>query len=79
MFIFRQEYYESREPTRHAGEADNDFSKRYDDWKEGLSRVHGLAEVLVAKQRHGPIGEIKLRFAAETTKFESYSALSASS
>jgi len=33
-----------------------------------------LAEVLVAKQRHGPIGEVKLRFVAETTKFESYTA-----
>lgn len=72
MFIFRQEYYESREPTRHTGEAEDNFSKRYDDWKEGLSRVHGLAEVLVAKQRHGPIGEIKLRFTAETTKFDNY-------
>jgi len=74
MFIFRQEYYESREPTQHAGEPGKDFSKRYDEWKEGLSKVHGLAEVLVAKQRHGPIGEVKLRFVAETTKFESYTA-----
>jgi replicative DNA helicase len=78
MFIFRQEYYESREPTQHAGESEKDFSKRYDDWKEGLSKVHGLAEVLVAKQRHGPIGEVKLRFAAETTKFESYTAFATS-
>jgi len=53
MFIFRQEYYESREPTQHAGESERDFGKRYDEWKEGLSKVHGLAEVLVAKQRHG--------------------------
>jgi replicative DNA helicase len=79
MFIFRQEYYESREPTKHAGEADDDFSERYDKWKERLSKVHGLAEILVAKQRHGPIGEVKLRFAAETTKFENYTTLPASS
>jgi replicative DNA helicase len=74
MFIFRQEYYESREPSKHAGETDNDFSERYDKWKEGLSKIHGLAEVLIAKQRHGPIGEIKLRFTAETTKFDNYMA-----
>jgi replicative DNA helicase len=79
MFIFRQEYYEAREPTRHAGESDDNFSKRYDDWHEGFQRVHGLAEVIIGKQRHGPIGEVKLRFLAETTKFESYAALATSS
>jgi replicative DNA helicase len=74
MFLFRKEYYDSREPTKHAGEADDGFSTRYDKWKEDLSKVHGLAEVLVAKQRHGPIGDIKLHFAAETTKFNNYMA-----
>ena len=31
-----------------------------------------MAEVIIAKQRHGPIGTIKLHFAAETTKFEDF-------
>jgi replicative DNA helicase len=36
--------------------------------------VHGLSEIIVAKQRHGPIGTVKLHFDAETTKFDNYMA-----
>ena len=72
MFIFREEYYLSREPTRRPDEAESKFSERYQDWRERLEKVHGLGEVIVAKQRHGPIGTIKLHFAAETTKFDNY-------
>ena len=32
--------------------------------------MSGLAEVIVAKQRHGPTGRIMLRFFAEVTKFD---------
>lgn len=35
----------------------------------------GIAEVIVGKQRNGPIGTIKLTFLAEYTTFESYSNL----
>ena len=75
MFIFRQEYYESREPTRRADEDDAKFNKRYHEFAENLEKIHGLGEVIVAKQRHGPIGTIKLRFDAETTRFESYTGM----
>src|SRR5437660_6489496 len=74
MFIFRQEYYDSRKPVRGSDEADDKFDKRYHAWKEELERVHGLGEIIVAKQRHGPIGAVKLRFDAETTKFDNYMA-----
>ncbi|HJU15609.1 MAG TPA: replicative DNA helicase [Stellaceae bacterium] len=77
IFIFRQEYYESREPTRHADEDEAKFNDRYQKWRENLERIHGLGEVIVAKQRHGPVGTIKLRFDAETTRFESYAGVSA--
>ena len=36
--------------------------------------MHGLGEIIVAKQRHGPIGSVKLHFDAETTKFDNYMA-----
>ncbi len=36
----------------------------------------GLAEIIVGKQRNGPIGMVKLTFLAEFTTFESYSNLS---
>src|SRR5436853_1835767 len=73
MFIFREEYYLSRgEPTRRPEESDDKFNDRYDRWKERCEAAFGTAEVIIAKQRHGPIGTIKLHFEAETTKFEDF-------
>ena len=73
MFVFREEYYLSRgEPARRPEESDERFNMRYDDWKQRLEQVHGTAEVLVSKQRHGPIGKVTLRFDGETTKFSSF-------
>jgi len=74
MFIFREEYYLSREPSRRLDEMESKFSERYQEWRERLEKVHGLTEIIVAKQRHGPIGTIKLHFDAETTKFDNYMA-----
>jgi len=74
MFIFREEYYLSREPSRRPDEAESKYSERYQEWRERLEKVHGLGEIIVAKQRHGPIGAVKLRFDAETTKFDNYMA-----
>ncbi len=36
--------------------------------------VRGIAEVIVAKQRNGPVGSIKLSFRSEYTRFENYTA-----
>jgi replicative DNA helicase len=73
MFVFREEYYLSRgEPMRRPEENDERYNMRYEDWKQRLEQVHGTAEVLVAKQRHGPIGKITLRFAHDTTRFENF-------
>jgi len=71
MFIFREEYYLSRgEPSRRPDESDDRFNDRYDRWKARCEAVYGTAEIIIAKQRHGPIGSIKLHFEAETTKFD---------
>jgi replicative DNA helicase len=73
MFVFREEYYLSRaEPMRRPEENDERFNMRYDDWQQRLQQVHGTAEVLIAKQRHGPIGKVTLRFAHDTTRFENF-------
>lgn len=63
MFIYREEYYESRkEPP-----AD---SPKYSEWQDRMSKCHNLTEVIVAKQRNGPIGTARLFFNSNTTKFE---------
>jgi replicative DNA helicase len=71
MFIFREEYYLARgEPTRRPDETDEKYNDRYERWHKRLREVEATAEILIAKQRHGPIGTVKLRFEAETTKFD---------
>ncbi len=73
MFIFREEYYLSRnEPSRRPEESDDKFNDRYARWQERLRAVDSMADIIIAKQRHGPIGTIKLHFEAETTKFEDF-------
>jgi replicative DNA helicase len=72
MFIFREEYYRGREPKIEENETQDKFNKRNDEWHELMETIHGMAEIIIAKQRHGPIGTIKLHFEAETTKFENF-------
>ena len=70
MFIFREEYYlERKKPGRRGDEDDTDFDRRMDRWEEAKLKVANLADVIVAKQRHGPIGDIKLLFHGAFTRF----------
>ena len=70
MFVYRQSYYEERAEPRKAGsETDDKFHNRYLEWQETLEKVQNTADVIIAKQRHGPIGNIKLHFEASLTKF----------
>ena len=63
MFVFREEYYvERRKPPESNVE---EFVK----WQEEMSRVHGMAEVIIGKQRHGPTGTVQLRFDGNVTRF----------
>src|SRR6202008_1757664 len=70
MFVYREEYYLTRtEPARRPEESDQKFNERHDDWKQRCERSYGKAEVIVAKQRHGPTGIVRLSFEGEFTKF----------
>lgn len=70
MFIYREEYYhERREPTPGEGESNSDFNDRYDAWRAHADAVHGRAEIIIAKQRHGPTGTIHLQFDGALTRF----------
>ena len=63
MFVFREEYYKEREKP-----GDHDLDKM-EDWKQAMEHLHGKAEVIVGKQRHGPIGTVELSFEARFTRF----------
>ncbi len=69
-FIYRQEYYEERaEPQSSGTESSVSFHEKYLKWQENLKSCKNIADVIVAKQRHGPIGTLQLRFEAKFTKF----------
>ncbi len=70
MFIYREEYYLSREePSQKISESVEKFNERYETWSRRIQEMANIAEVIVAKQRHGPIGPIKLQFDANYTRF----------
>jgi len=70
MFIYRREYYLSREePEKRGGEDDSKFADRYAQWQQDLSDCNNVADVIVAKQRHGPIGSVSLHFESSVTRF----------
>ena len=70
IFIYRQEYYEERaEPKSSGSESSLAFHERYVKWQENLGKCKNIADVIVAKQRHGPIGSIQLHFESKFTKF----------
>src|SRR5579871_1613022 len=71
MFIYRDQYYlERSEPKQREDEASDRFAKRHDDWVQRCEAAHNKAEVNIAKQRHGPIGTVDLRFEGVLTKFD---------
>ena len=62
MFVYREAYYLSRAEPREG-------TPEHMTWQEDLEKINNVAEVIIGKQRHGPIGTIKLHFHGDTTKF----------
>jgi replicative DNA helicase len=70
MFVYREEYYHARsEPTRRQDESDEKFNSRHQRWMERGEEIRNIAEVHIAKQRHGPIGTVALHFDGPFTRF----------
>ncbi len=71
MFIYRDDYYLMREePKRRDNETNDHFNQRLEDWKQRCEQNYGKAEVIIAKQRHGPTGIVRLAFEGQFTKFD---------
>jgi replicative DNA helicase len=62
MFVFREEYYLKNKQPREGTE-------EFIAWQTDMERVHGRAEIIIGKQRHGPTGTVELAFEAEMTRF----------
>ena len=45
------------------------FKAGGEDWRAKMEQVTGLAELIVAKQRHGSTGRVRMRFEARITRF----------
>jgi replicative DNA helicase len=73
MFVYREQYYlERAEPAQKPDEGGDKFHERHLHWQERCELAHNVAEVIVAKQRHGPIGSVKLHFEADFTHFSDH-------
>lgn len=62
LFVYREEYYLKRLEPREG-------TTEHQEWQERLGAVSGTAEVIIGKQRHGPIGKVDLSFEENLTKF----------
>ena len=70
MFVYREEYYLNKgEPEQKENETQEKYNLRYQLWQERLERATGKAEVIIAKQRHGPVGVANVGFDGRLTKF----------
>jgi replicative DNA helicase len=70
MFVYREEYYhKQRPPQPRDDEPPEKFHDRMDKWQQRGDEIYGKAEVIVAKQRHGPTGTVNLAFDGPTTRF----------
>ncbi len=63
LFVYREEYYHSLK------QPDPEDADKHMKWREKAEKIFGLAEVVVAKQRHGSTGTVPLTFHKATTKF----------
>lgn len=62
MFVFREEYYVERTKP-------SEGTKEFIDWQQKMMAVSGRAEVIIGKQRHGPVGAVQLAFESQFTRF----------
>ena len=70
MFVFRENYYiHNEEPKPKQNETNEHFQQRVAEWQKLDRETQNLAEVIIGKQRHGPIGNVKLFWNGQYAQF----------
>ncbi len=62
MFVYREEYYKQRTQPKEG-------TLEHTTWQQEMAAIHGLADVIVAKHRNGPVDTVTLQFQSELTRF----------
>ncbi|EME71403.1 replicative DNA helicase [Paramagnetospirillum caucaseum] len=70
LLLYREQYYlERAEPAKRPDETQEKFNDRHARWSERCEEVMGTGDVIVAKQRQGKIGVVRLGFNGDFCKF----------
>lgn len=64
MFVYREQYYQERMKP------DESDATKMAAWQARMAAVHNVAEAVIGKQRHGPIGIVEMYFDAQYTRFK---------
>jgi replicative DNA helicase len=66
MFIYREEYYLMRRKPAKEG------TDLYEKWQHDMDSVKNITDIIISKHRNGPIGNVKLHFDSNLTKFANF-------
>ena len=73
LFLYREHYYlQFDEPKRKRNESSSKFKHRLKEWQEKCEEMKSVCEVLVRKNKHGRIAEIKTHFTPGTWGISNY-------